>query len=319
MRRSQLLIATSLFTGLVASIVQAQDAIPTRNHRSVSLAFLRPVPLGGTFPAGEKSISWHLVIANELRRPQFNLHEDSETWRLQYTFRYTDKRGWEYSVLVPFLSRGGGALDGFLAWYHQTLLSDVSHPRLLAPNGRSIVTLPGSKEFGSASGVGDVTGAIGITQPEGTYRLWLKLPTGDASRLLGSGNVDVAFSWEKQFNLLRNLDLHAQAGLTVQGRPSNLPHGRGLVDNYTLGLIYSANASERYHFQWNSETSPTITGNRATDAAHRVITLGFTKIYSDSQFTVYFSEDGDFGLYDFQGGAQIGPDVTFGFVWSQKK
>ncbi|MCB0826529.1 MAG: DUF3187 family protein [Armatimonadetes bacterium] len=319
MNRSQLLIATTLSAGIVASAAQAQDAIPTRNHRSVALAFLRPVALGETLPNGEKNISWQLVIANELRRPQFNLHEDSETWRLQYTYRYTDDKGVEYTFLVPVLSRGGGVLDGFLAWYHKTLLSDVNHARLLAPNGRSIVTVPGSKDFVSASGIGDVTGAVGITKPEGTYRLWLKLPTGDASRLLGSGNVDFAVSWEKQFNLLRKLDLHAQAGLTVQGRPSELPHGRGLVDNYTLGLVYSANASEKYHFQWNSETSPTITGNRSTDAAHRVITLGFTKVYSDSQFTVYFSEDGDFGLYDFQGGAQIGPDVTFGFIWSQKK
>lgn len=307
------LVAVAFLAGTLA---QAEDILPLRNHRSSALVFLRPLPLGPVLKSGTET-RWTFAAANELRdHPE--VYEDLETWRFAYFYRETLDGHSEWFVEAPFLVRHGGVFDPLLDWWHRVFIDDGNPQRAETPYGLTNVRVPGLQS-GEAAGLGDLTLGYGRNIDVADARIWFKVPTGDPNRLLGSGGLDAAVSLDRAWTLGPSLRLSAHAGLTAQGRPADLRHARGLAESAALALAYKPNSRDVWLLQWNSEPSPTRIGNPQLDAAHRLITFGYTRKSGDTQWSLALMQDGDFGWLDFPGGAQIGPDLTLAFNFLIRK
>lgn len=276
--------------------------------------FLR-MPLGrwpvGREAKGEWSVD--LTIANDLRRIGV-LDEDAEIDRLSLGRRWSlgvDREVW---LEVPILSRGSGFLDEIIDWWHRNVLRWTDSARDFTPHRRSVIALDGEYSFGSASGLGDVT--IGATQafgPRLSASAALKIPSGDPSRLLGSGAFDVGFSVDYRAPIARRWSLHTQIGLVAQGTATRLPGTRGLVDQEAVAVIYAPNSRDTWIAQWQGERSPIVTGVPGADATHRLITFGYRRRLSAHEtLELFFSEDRDLFNGAFPEGANVGPDFTGG-------
>lgn len=306
-------LAILLALGAHAALAEQPRPVDTRNHRAISLAFLRLPALGAPLAIGERAFEGGISLANDFRRFGL-LDEDSEIARLDLRYRQNWGVGREFYVELPLMSRDGGFLDSIIDWWHRNILQWTDPVRDATDHNRSVVELAGEYRFGSAAGIGDLT--VGVRQalcPRLTASVAIKLPTGDASRLMGSGAPDFGIALEGWTLISRRWTLYGQIGLVAQGRATRLSGTRGLVDQELLGLLFQANSRETWIVQWQSEMSPTVTGISGADATHRLITFAYRRRLSDTQtLELYFSEDRDLFNGRFPEGANVGPDFTCG-------
>jgi hypothetical protein len=127
---------------------------------------------------------------------------DGETNRTTFTYARGIDGGWEWGVQIPFVSHGGGSLDGFIVDWHNTFHLPQGG-RDIAPHNRFTYRYQrnGVTELlltDASSGIGDVRLTAGRQWPSagrGTrlaLRGALSLPTGDSDALRGSGAVEAA-------------------------------------------------------------------------------------------------------------------------------
>ena len=301
---------------LLPALAAAQEfgPIQTRNMRSLSQQFLRFYPGEHLLDAGAQQFDFGYTNANEFRRIRSGgavvLEEDAETSRALFRYQRGMKGGFTLGAEVPLVSRGGGFMDPIIDWYHTRVLNTLLE-RHDVPFGRSVIAGPGYS-FGSASGLGDVT----VTAAQRVGRNWIaeagvKLPTGEANKLLGSGSADAGLSFYGDWAIARKLRLFAQVGGVVQGRARNLPGTRGFVDQESLGLLWQRNSRDGWVVTLQAEASALKSGISASDANHRIITVGYERKISPRQLlSFFFSEDRDF-LWGAAGG-NVGPDFTMG-------
>lgn len=128
---------------------------------------------------------------------------DGETYRLLLTARYGLSPRWEVGLELPYLVQGGGFLDRFIIDWHSAF-GLPQGGRDSAPKDRigyrySKDGVQRLKMNHSGSGIGDLSLTSGYAlyqhnDEESHDRLALKgalkLPSGDSSRLRGSGGVD---------------------------------------------------------------------------------------------------------------------------------
>lgn len=285
--------------------------VATRNHRAIALPFLRLVPLGKALQKGDRvsDFSWHL--ANDFRATN-NTFEDQETLRLVYRGRWGLKNGMEAFVEVPILNRGGGALDPLIDWWHEFALTYKDPIRNATPFGGSAVRRNGSYDFGSAAGLSDITlGLAKNVTDKWTVRGAVKLPTGNAKKLLGSGGLDIGFNAEYQTKIAKQIHLVAYAGFVLQGKATELANSRSFVHQEGFGIVWKPHKRDAWIGQWQGESSPTEDGE--TQATHRLITFGYQRTLSDHSFLeLMFSEDRDLFSGTWPEAANIGPDFTMG-------
>lgn len=317
---SRFVVAVAVVLSTCGTSAQASDAQPiqTRNHRPISLLFLRMPFAGEPLGRQERRFGLDLTVANDFRR-RFTVDEDSEVDRLGISYRQglgEDREFWAEGALI---SRSGGFLDPIIDAWHRMVLGWADRARISTERGRSIVALEDEYAFGSARGIGDVT--VGFTQRLGArfaVSAAVKLPTGDASRLLGSGGVDVGVSVEGWRPLGCGWSLHGQIGLVAQGKATRVTGSRSLVDQEAIALVWSKNTRDTWIVQWQSERSPTVTGVSAVDASHRLVTFGYRrKLTEHASLELFFSEDRDLFNGRFPEGANVGPDFTAGarYTW----
>lgn len=310
-----LLLASVLVTTAVS---QAQDLGPirTRNHRAPSLAFLRFDLSPNVLAFGKKSFEIGLVSTNDFRIADSGGHhifEDQETERLSLLYREGLARGWEWSVEVPVLSRGGGFQDPIIDWWHANIIHRTIPGRDTTPFGGSQVNIDG-QTFGSSTGIGDISGFISKDLGRGLIAsVALKAPTGNADRLLGSGNLDAGLNLQKRWQLARKISLYGQLGAVFQGKAKKLESARGIVHQEGVAIVWQPNSRDAWIAQWQGESSALQTGIPTSDATHRLLTFGYKRRLSASQtIDMYFSEDGDIFNRDLPELANIGPDFTMG-------
>lgn len=301
---------------------QRLDPIETRNHRALSLAFLRLQPKVSTLAPGQKSWNLGFAIANDLRLEknddEATITEDYETARLNVGYRQGLSPNRELFVELPILSRGPGFLDPIIDWWHRTVLHWTSQLRDDTPQNHCTIVLPNGQSFGSASGLGDIS--VGITQklgPASTMTLAAKAPTGDSDKLFGSGAFDIGASWQVASFWGPKWGVGAQLGLVAQGRATRLPDSRSLVHQEAFWLTYQANSRDTWIVQWQGEASALKLGIGGSDATHRLVTFGLRRAVSRREsFEAFFTEDKDLFNNGWHEGASIGPDFTIGLRWS---
>jgi len=290
--------------------------LEVRIGRPIALAFLRPQPLGPTPERRETSIGF--LVANDFRRSGA-VDEDSETARLALRWRERLRPdGTDAWLEVPFVARGGGMLDSAIDAWHRNILGWEDPVRSQTDRYRSRVNLAGQYRFGSAAGLGDVSAGVGLPRPGFTARLAIKLPTGNAARLLGSGGVDLALSAERQWRFRRRWTAGAMLGLTYQGSATAITRARSWVDSACLYVGYQPNDSDTWIIQWVSEASAMRSGVPAVDSTYRTLAFGYRRRTGPRSYTeLTLVEDRDLFSGQAPWLANQGPDVAFGvrFIW----
>jgi hypothetical protein len=132
-------------------------------------------------------------------------------------------------VDVPLISHDGGGLDNLIeSWHNFWGLPDGGRPDYpqdqldysYQDNGQSLAAVTESR-----SGIGDVSLGLGYQLAANEKRQWalrtsVKLPTGDAEKLLGSDSTDVAAGiYLTDHSLVQkyNVTWHASGGLLWMG------------------------------------------------------------------------------------------------------
>lgn len=310
-----------IFLPFLTSMVYAQDFGPveTRNHRAISLAFLRFEPRPNLLAPGDSRWSLSLTSANDFRLLN-GVAEDYEVQRLAILYRGALRNGLEWSAEVPYLSRGGGFQDPIIDWWHATVLKWSNPDRNNAPFGRSFVRIPGSQFNGSADGLGDVSGFLSKPLGKGLVgSIGVKLPTGDAGSLLGSGGFDAGIFVQGRIEIARRLFMHGQLGLIWQGKATEMEDSRPLVHQEGLALVWQKNSREAWVAQWQGEASALRSGVGESDRTHRLLTIGYKRKLSSSQMLdLFFSEDQDVFRGRVPEFVSTGPDFTMGIRFSTR-
>lgn len=293
------------------------DPLDLRNHRPVALAFLRIPHLGQALANGQREMSISVIGANDIRKDALTL-EDAEMWRINARLRKGTAAG-EWFVELPIIVRGGGWLDPIIDGWHKTVLRATYALRENTKMFGSRIYTAGSHDFGSAFGIGDLTlGGAKNLGPHWTLRAAIKLPTGNASKLLGSGAPDLGIAANYSATLGKKWSVYAQFGFVAQGRATKMKGTNSVVDQETLAIMYSPSSKNVWILQWDAERAPLSTSSSVVSGAHRTLSLGYRhKISANGTLDLFFSEDADIVDGRQPWIANIGPDFTAGlrYVW----
>lgn len=198
-------LSFALLTALAPAVyADAFDPLPTYNQNPFTQihgfpAFDAPRLLG----PGERQVRVSFEAASYFfveQRGAEALTLDGETHRSAITVKSGTSDG-EWGIEIPYLSHSGGFLDSFIEGWHETFgLPDGGReaaPRdllryIYARNGAELIRITDR-----TGGIGDVRLLAGWALPAGdaidaSLRAMLKLPTGDAEQLHGSGAADLA-------------------------------------------------------------------------------------------------------------------------------
>ncbi len=200
-------------------------------------------------------------------------------------------------------------MDGIIENWHRYVVGIHNSIRETSPFGRSFINLPGAS-YGSASGIGDLSGAVTLgLGPRSLATAAVKLPTGRARQLLGSGAVDVGLGLQHEVLLKRRLFLDLQVADILQGKSTELNGTRRSILQEGATLRWEKNSRDNWVAQLQNEPSATVTGVAASDDVHRVLTFGLQRKLSDRQLLeLFFTENGDFATAV----TRVGPDFTIG-------
>jgi len=159
---------------------------------------------------------------------------DGETHRVALRLRHGFAEGWEATLELPWVSHSGGQLDGLIIRWHKLFglpqggRDRVDRDRLLYSYRRDGVERV--RLDGPVSGAGDARVGVGrsLSRDERgalALRAELKLPTGDPSRLTGSGAADIALwvSGASTVPRTQTWSVFGGAGLAWLGRGDVLP------------------------------------------------------------------------------------------------
>jgi len=241
--------------GLPAGAVGA-GALGDRDLSPLTVVFGFPDSTEGatTRPAGQHGLSLTLASAShnvEATGGDERLAFDGETSRVAVAWRYGASDRLEFGTEVSYLWHHSGNLDSLIDEWHDVFgLPDGPRDRreqdrldfsYLDDQGNSV------KLQRNTHGLGDVRLSAGWQLPGSpahrqVLRLSVKLPSGDAGRLLGSGGTDLSLGLAGEVASIRHssrLGGYYRADVTRLGRPEFLT-GRynPLVGQVTGGLSY---------------------------------------------------------------------------------
>jgi hypothetical protein len=209
------------------------DAFPLRAHNPFLQVYGMPAFQTQSLVApGGLDISLSYDVANDADdadrgREVLVIEAETEVVNLSFRRRVGDRL--EFGLDIPWVRHSGGYLDGVIFDFHD--LVGLSNSAREGPDDqfqlyfeRDGVTL---LDFSSpASGIGDIQLSAATTVGPATLRAGIKVPTGDADKLTGSGAVDLSLGvygggTGRIFN--RDLDYSGFAGLLKLGDGDVLP------------------------------------------------------------------------------------------------
>lgn len=316
--------------------------IPIRDARPYNLLFLQFVPeTADTLPRHTNRFDFQLDIINNTLIPDPNLGakvvEDNEYQRLRMAWRRGLDSRTEIDLFVPVEWRNGGVLDGIIKAYHHLVglkanSEDVPLGRDHYPlyesklelhdtsNGREVVNQ------GNGFGLGEtmITLKRRLTAMSRrsalSARVGIKLPTGNPTLLLGSGNVDLGVSLDARQSLGRDIILYGNLGYVWMGHVSGLPEARPNTLETLLAMEYRANNRDSFVVQVDGNGQFVRTGNTFADRSNVTATFGYHRVL-DRHLTGYvsFSESGHIHKFMLPGLSNVGPEFTLssGLSWSR--
>jgi Protein of unknown function (DUF3187) len=195
--------------------------------------------LPSALPARLTSESWS--VATDLNWASTSLVQragteqlvvDAETREVRVTIGRSWSSGFAAQLELPYRYTGGGMLDEAIdSWHDLFSLPEGARAAMPADRMRIVYERGGATLLdidSSASGLADLSLDLGYSLRSTTataVAAWLsvKLPTGDADRLTGTGATDVslAIAGERRFG--ESWSLFGQAGVTWLGDGERLP------------------------------------------------------------------------------------------------
>lgn len=231
-----MLLRLPTLTLLLITSTALASPFPTRDQNPLLAGFGLPVPVPARIPdAGEGSfavdLNWGSTATIQFSDDEA-LIVDAETRAAQLTLRrgLTDRIALQ--LRLPYRYTGGGTLDGFIDNWHDTFgLSDGPRNQLPQDDINIVHARAGTRLIGvdsSLTGIGDVSLDLGYalkSAPSSSASAWLsvKLPTGDADKLNGSGAIDVSAVIAGERQLGKRWSMFGQAGVSWLGEGDLLP------------------------------------------------------------------------------------------------
>jgi len=229
----------------VGSMAYAEQAIPicAANQNPFVQIFGLPKAEPGTItPKGKLDAGFLYQVSNNAIQGDANGESiiwDGETAHYNLRFRYGISEKLELGLDLPFIDHSGGYLDSIIRNYHdlvgfpnnrQEQFEKNQIDYQLDENGAVVYSMKERK-----SGLGDVrfTAAIPLfsksiqSKRHLALRSMLKLPTGNADDLLGSGGTDVSMGLAySDYEMLSGINtvLSAYGGAIYMGNTEVLRH-----------------------------------------------------------------------------------------------
>lgn len=221
-RASLSLVVWGLHAGAGAAPFPVTDPYPVARIFAPPAAQEAAISGGGS--AFELAIDW-ASFANVATEPGETLVLDGETVALTGRWRYV-QNGWRVGLDVPLTYQSGGVLDSLIDEYHQLFgFPEGSRPQLGQDELLYVYRRNGERLLdvrGHSAGIGEVTLHVArqwwqTSATDVSWRLHLKLPTGDTDRLLGSGTLGAGASLHgENARAWRERPLHWFGGVGAQ-------------------------------------------------------------------------------------------------------
>ncbi|BCM94274.1 hypothetical protein IAD21_06177 [Abditibacteriota bacterium] len=333
------MLCSSLVLATSASAASAQTLwngpLPVQNERPYQSAFLHFEPQAPEVLSPGKScygVAFH--VANDLLIPADSngsrVEEDFETGRVQLNYSRGIGKGWEVGARTNAIVRDNGLLDGPIEFYHRLLSlpgngQDAPAGRENIPRNRDILFFQDANGNGvdeaSASGLGDTTLEVRRQLSSGknasAARFAVEIPTGNGSKILGSGGFDAGIGLDARHEFGSRLALFGSANIFIYG-DSKIPNAQNSGIGGGLGLEFKAGKRDSILAQVDAQSRTITTGNSFADRTPVLASVGYKHRFSDNR-TLFasFSEDGDFTNYNVPALGNIGPDFTLsvGMQW----
>jgi len=155
---------------------------------------------------------------------------DAELRKWQVIYNKPVSKQWTVRAELPYQSINGGSLDSFIEHFHSAFnLPDGNRSEL--PRNRLLVSYSHNSSYyqmaSAQSGIGDIALRSGWhfdATSSHTTTLWfgLKLPTGSANHLLGSGSVDTDVTLTATQIINDDLHIFEQASVSLLGTGSRM-------------------------------------------------------------------------------------------------
>lgn len=208
-------------------------ATPLQTHDLNPLTLIYGLPLisPARLPASDKSLfSASLNLTNTINvedTSNESLFIDGETNELNFIYLFAINEQTRLRFRLPFVSHNAGSLDGFIDDFHSTFgfpegeRPNYSSDQLLftySINGTEVIRLDTSNQ-----GIGDISidAAYQLYSNANTAgSIWtsIKLPTGDANLITGSGSLDASLWFSAESTLIEDWQHYYSLGLLVPGR-----------------------------------------------------------------------------------------------------
>ena len=224
---------TALLLLLIAGSASA-DPFPVRDLNPLLAGFGLPSAL----PARVSGESW--TIAADFNWASTSLVQregteqlivDAETREARVTIRRSWSSGFAAQLQIPYRYTGGGVLDDAIDSWHD-FFGLPEGARAFMPSDRIRVAYARGNAVlldvqSSEAGLGDISLDFGRSlhsSSSGAATVWLsvKVPSGDAERLTGSGATDVSLAIAGERQLGEDWSAFAQAGVVWLGEGERL-------------------------------------------------------------------------------------------------
>jgi len=321
------------------TLPDGRGPIPLRDMRPYSLLFLQFLPEApDVLPRRSSRYGLQIDVANNLLIPSpaggATVVEDNEYQRLSFSWRRGLGGQTEFGLFVPILWRDGGFLDSIISAYHRLVgipanADDDPAGRDHWPQFRSILEIVDTHgnvlvDKGNGFGFGDTSLTLKRSLMPATRRsavaarFGLKLPTGNPTLLLGSGNVDAGLSLDGRYSVGRDLTVYAQFAGVLMGHAGRVPGAQPSMWQAFYGFEYHPNRRDSFVIQVDGNSLAVRTGNHFADSGDVTATFAYRRLL-DARHTLFlsYSENGDIHNYTLPGFSNIGPDITFsaGIEW----
>ncbi|MBC8137402.1 MAG: DUF3187 family protein [Fibrella sp.] len=314
-----------------SSTLPLRGPLPVRNYEPVNSLFLLPIPVQASVLAPRKQVLDFYFDApnNFLILSGGGYYTDFEDQRLTLAYTRGIGDGSELSVRVPYVSRNGGIFDGLIDGWHSLFNIygggrgnfENDQFRFDLRDGQTGTVLAQSRT--ASSGFGDIvleyrraltpdkpgfdarTGAPDPRRVSISTRASLKLPSGSAKNLLGSGGADFGLGIAVSARPFRRVAFH--------GNLTGVWHGKTEIEGLRnrSSSVHSLVAVEwlldgRTSFlaQIDDNPAPHQTGIQYADRERRMFTFGFWRQINPRQ-NLYLS----LGENDFGWAARMAPDL----------
>ena len=301
--------------------LEPQEKVPTTKELEVQRRFFGPLParnlhplylpffnfradVAGTLERGQSSFSINIEGANTIIKEIEGgaiVDLDLENWLYSFEYAMGLERG-EIKLYLPLVVNSHGIMDNIIdRWHRLWGLPRGKRPLYPADDFRFYVRTRAGDIFNFPSDefvLGDASlswkGILAKGKKKNrylSYRVAVKVPTGDEHNGTGSGGTDlgVGLLWQ---NTHGHLTYYANANYVWIGEG----HLSGLAkDNFfswMLAAEYSLRPSVTLSCQVNFSESPFVTGSPDADKDSYELWIGFHRLVSDGFiFSGGFSED----------------------------